>query len=65
MSLPLAPFERIVKKAGAKRVSANAVEELRDIIEEYGLEIAKKAWNIAQHSGRRTVQKKDIKFVVQ
>ncbi|RLJ04395.1 MAG: histone [Candidatus Aenigmatarchaeota archaeon] len=65
MSLPLAPFERIVKKAGAKRVSANAVEELRDIIEEYGLEIAKKAWNIAQHAGRRTVQKKDIKFVVQ
>lgn len=65
MNLPLTPFEHIIKKAGAKRVSVAAVEELRDIVEDYGLKLSRKAWNVAQHSSRRTVQKKDIKFVVQ
>ncbi|MCD6557479.1 MAG: histone family protein [Candidatus Aenigmarchaeota archaeon] len=64
MTLPIFPFGLIAKKAGAKRVSADAIEELRDTVEEIGLDIARKAVLISQHSGRRTVQKKDIEFVI-
>ena len=32
--LPIAPFERLLKKAGAGRVSEEAAERLRDTIEE-------------------------------
>jgi len=62
--LPLFPFERIAKKAGAKRISKEALEELRDLTEEYGLEIAEKAVKITKHANRRTVMKQDVLFVV-
>lgn len=63
MALPLYPFERIAKKAGARRVSKEAAEELRDIVEEYGLEMAEKAVKITKHANRRTVMKQDVLFV--
>lgn len=62
--LPLLPFERIAKKAGIKRISKDAVEELHDIVEEYGLEIAERAVKISRHANRRTVMVDDIRFVV-
>ena len=61
--LPLLPFERIAKKVGAKRISKDAVEELRDVIEEYGIEIAERAIKISRHANRRTVMASDIRFV--
>ena len=64
MVLPLFPFGVLAKKAGAKRISADAVEELRDTVEEIGADIARKAVVVSQHAGRRTVQKKDIEFVI-
>ena len=64
MPLPLLPFERIAKRAGAKRISKDAVEELRDVIEEYGIEIAERAIKISRHANRRTVMASDIRFVV-
>ena len=62
--LPLLPFERIAKKAGAKRISKDAVEELHDIIEEYAFEIAERAAKLSRHANRRTVMLEDIRFVV-
>lgn len=62
--LPVSPFERIAKKAGVKRISKEAVEELRDLIEEIGMEMAEKATKISRHAGRRTVKREDISFVV-
>ncbi len=62
--LPILPFERIAKRAGAKRISKDAVEELHDIIEEYALEIAERAIKLSRHANRRTVMLEDIKFVV-
>lgn len=60
MSLPDAPVERIIRKAGAERVSKDAVKELKQAIEEAGKEIAADASELAEHAGRNTVEKSDI-----
>lgn len=55
-----APLHRILRKAGAARVSEEAVEELRKTLEEIGLKIASQAIELAQHAGRRTVRREDV-----
>ncbi len=64
MTLPLLPFERIAKKAGVKRITKDALEELRDIIEEEAMHIAEQAVKISRHANRKTIMLEDIKFVV-
>ena len=51
------------RKAGIKRISKDALEELRDCIDELGVDIAEKAVKISRHAGRRTVKLKDVRFV--
>jgi len=58
--LSLAPIHRLIKKAGAARASEDAAEELRKILEEIGIAIAKEALSLAQYAGRRTVRREDI-----
>ena len=58
--LPIAPVERIVRKAGADRVSEDAGIELAKVLEEYGLEVAKEAISLAKHAKRTTVKEEDI-----
>lgn len=59
--LSIAPMHRICKKAGAARVSESAAKELAKELEEIGIKIAKEANRLALHTGRKTVQGKDIK----
>ena len=60
MSLPNAPIERIIRKAGAERVSKEAVEELRDAVQDLGDEISADAVQMASHAERNTVKQEDV-----
>ncbi len=60
--LKLAQIERLMRKAGATRISAEAKETLREILEEIALEIAEIAVEIAKHAGRKGVTADDIKL---
>lgn len=62
--LQLAPMHRLIKKAGAERVSEEAADELRKVLEEMGVKIAKEALDFAIHAGRKTVKAEDIRIAV-
>jgi histone H3/H4 len=57
---PLLAMEKIIKKAGAERVSASAAKELRIVASEIAEKIAKDAVEMAHHAKRVTVKKEDI-----
>ncbi|WP_414837506.1 histone family protein [Candidatus Nanosalina sp. VS9-1] len=65
MSLPNAPIERIIRKAGAERVSEEAVDQLRFALEDLGEEVAADAVNMASHAGRNTVKEEDVEIATQ
>ena len=60
--LPLAAMEKLLKAAGADRVSEDAKEALRDVLEEHAEQIGKKANALAAHANRKTIKGSDIKL---
>ena len=63
--IPYAPVERLIRSAGADRVSETAGVELAEILEQYGLEIAEEAIVLAKHAKRKTVKAEDIKLAME
>ena len=60
--LPLAAMEKILKQAGAERVSDKAKITLKAVVEDQAEQIAIQAVKFASHAGRKTIKAGDIKL---
>ncbi len=58
--LPVSALEKLMKLKGAERVSNDAREELKKILENYLYELSLKSSKIAMHSGRKTINSGDL-----
>jgi DNA-binding protein len=63
--LSQAAVERIIKKGGAERISADATETLAVLMEEYGIFLAKEAKKMSDHAGRKTLRGSDIQIAAE
>ncbi|WP_424359500.1 histone family protein [Methanocella sp. MCL-LM] len=63
--LPVASVDRIIRNAGADRVSEDAKEALAAILEEYGTKVSAEAIKLCKHAGRKTVKEEDIRLASQ
>ena len=61
--LPLAAIERIARKAGVERISADAIKDLTKTIEELGVDLTLEAAQAARHAKRKTILREDIRLV--
>ncbi|MDR2623319.1 MAG: histone family protein [Methanobrevibacter sp.] len=62
--LPVAPVARIVKNAGAERISEEAKKVLVEVLEGCATAVAEKAVSYAKHAGRKTVKAEDVELAV-
>ncbi|MEO9296081.1 MAG: histone family protein [Nitrososphaera sp.] len=58
----LAAMHRIMKKSGAERVSDDAADELRKVLEEAAERVARQAVELSVHAGRKTIKPDDIRL---
>ena len=54
--------KKILKEAGAKRVSDLAALELKEIVNKFAYDLAKKAVKLASHAKRETVKREDVEL---
>jgi histone H3/H4 len=52
----------LIRKTGSDRVSDKAAERLAHILEEVGEIIARRASELMEHTGRKTISDKDIEL---
>lgn len=65
VEIPDSSIDRIIRKSGASRVSKSAIVALRKELEDYGLNIAKSALEIAHYARKKTIEEKDIFLAIQ
>ena len=61
-TIPKASVARILMKAGAKRVSQDAVDAFTDVLTDLAIKISSKASQISKHAGRKTVHEGDVRL---
>ncbi|NOQ56048.1 MAG: PE domain-containing protein [Nanohaloarchaea archaeon] len=61
-NIPSAAADRLLRNAGADRVSTKAATLFSEILEGMAEEVAKSAVTFAEHAGRNTVKAKDIRL---
>ena len=57
---PLTPLERVMRKAGAERVSESAIKEMKNILLEIADKISMDALAAAKHAKRVTIKREDV-----
>lgn len=62
--IPVSPIDRLMRKAGANRVSEEASKKMVEELEEYASDVARTAADVARHTGRKTVKAEDIKLAL-
>jgi len=63
--IKIAPMHKLIKRAGAARVSEESATALGKALEEIGLKVAREAIDYAKHAGRKTVKARDIEIAAQ
>ncbi|UCG04436.1 MAG: histone family protein [Candidatus Heimdallarchaeota archaeon] len=64
VEIPVSSVDRIIRRGGEGRVSKSAIRALQKELEEYGVSIAKLAWEFAKYAGKKTLEKKDIELAL-
>lgn len=62
--IPVAPVDRLIRKAGAQRVSQDASKKLTEILEGIAIDLSQQAIAFANHAGRSTVTSEDFIAVI-
>jgi histone H3/H4 len=62
--LPKAPVTRIVKNAGAERISKDAEEKMVEAVEAYANKLSLAVIDLAKHADRKTIQSEDIELAL-
>ena len=57
-----APMHKLLKRAGAERVSEESANALGEALGNIGIRIAQEAIDYARHAGRKTVKARDIEI---
>ncbi|MEM1684442.1 MAG: histone family protein [Nanopusillaceae archaeon] len=60
--IPIAPLYRILRKAGANRVSEEAKKAFVEAVVEIADKISARSVEFAKHAGRKTIQEEDVKM---
>ncbi len=60
-SIPLAAVDRIMRSRGAKRIRKNAAKELRDMAEDFVIEITEAAMSLVAYREKVMITKEDVK----
>jgi len=55
-------IKKILKEAGASRISADASTEMQKCINRYAFSVAQKAVKLSKHAKRKTVDVSDVKL---
>ena len=60
-----ARVEKLIRTAGAFRVSAGAIDRLNEVLTDYAMNLAKYSVEISRHNGRKTVKESDVKLAAE